>query len=156
MTRPEAAPYLTDVVQALSIVGQLLITGRIAQRLGVGVLLVAVPAITVLGFLWLALAPMFAVLAVVMVARRAGEYAFVRPAREMLYTPLPAEAKYKAKNFNDTVVYRGADAVNGWVKTAIDLIASQPAVAMVIGAVIAMSWGATGAWLARAHARIDR
>lgn len=144
------------VVQALSIVAQLLITGRIAQRLGVGVLLVAVPAITVLGFLWLALAPMFAVLAVVMVARRAGEYAFVRPAREMLYTPLPAEAKYKAKNFNDTVVYRGADAVSGWVKTAIDLVASQPAVAMVIGAVIAMSWGATGAWLTRAHARIDR
>ena len=80
-------------------------------------LLVAVPLVTVLGFLWLALAPTFAVLAVVMVVRRFGEYAFVRPGREMLFTVVPTEAKYKAKNFIDTVVYRGADAVSAWAKT---------------------------------------
>ena len=72
------------------------------QRLGLGVLLVAVPVVTMLGFLWLAFAPTFAVLAVVMVVRRFGEYAFVRPGREMLFTVVPTEAKYKAKNFIDT------------------------------------------------------
>lgn len=141
------------VVQTLAILSQLFITGRIAQKLGVGVLLVAVPLVVAAGFLWLAFAPVFAVLAVVMVVRRAGEYAFVRPAREMLYTSLSAEAKYKAKNFNDTVVYRAADAASGWLKTAVDLLAQHPAAALLLGSGVALAWGATGGALARAHRR---
>ncbi len=143
------------VVQALSLLAQLFITGRIAQKLGLGVLLVGVPLVMAAGFLWLALAPTFAVFVVVMVARRAGEYAFVRPGREMLYTAVSPEAKYKAKNFNDTVVYRGADAVSAWVKSGIDLIATHPAMAMLIGTGIALAWAATGGALARAHRRIE-
>lgn len=147
---------LIDVaVQGLAILAQLFLTGRIAQRLGVGVLLTAVPLLLVAGFLWLALAPVFAVFVVVMVARRAGEYALVRPGREMLYTVLPAEQKYKAKNFNDTVVYRGADALSGWIKRGVDLIAEQPGLALGIGAGIALAWAATGAWLARWHSRLE-
>lgn len=142
------------VVQALSLLAQLFVTGRIAQRLGLGVLLVGVPLVMAAGFLWLALAPTFAVFVVVMVARRAGEYAFVRPGREMLYTAVSPEAKYKAKNFNDTVVYRGADAVSAWVKSGIDLIASHPAAVMVIGSVVALVWAVNGAALARTHRRI--
>jgi AAA family ATP:ADP antiporter len=146
---------IDTIVQTLSILSQLLITGRIARKLGVGVLLVAVPLIAATGFLWLAFAPTFAVLAVVMVARRAGEYAFVRPGREMLYTVVQPEAKYKAKNFNDTVVYRGADAVSGWVKAGIDMVAQQPTIAMLIGAAIALAWGLNGGALARAQRRIE-
>jgi AAA family ATP:ADP antiporter len=144
------------IVQALAIVSQLFITGRLAQRLGVGVLLVVVPLLTVVGFAWLALAPTFAVLAIVMVVRRSGEYAFVRPGREMLYTPLSAEAKYKAKNFNDTVVYRGADAVSGWVKTGVDMLAQHPAGAMVLGAVVAACWMLTGMSLAGRYRALER
>ena len=147
---------IDTVVQALAILSQLFITGRVAKSLGVGVLLVAVPLVMAAGFLWLAFAPVFAVLVVVMVVRRAGQYAFVRPGREMLYTVVPPEAKYKAKNFNDTVVYRGADAVSGWVKAGIDIVAQQPAVAMVVGAGMALAWAANGAWLARAERRISR
>ena len=66
------------------------ITGRIAQRLGVRILLAAVPALVCLGFIGLALAPTFAVLAAVMIVRRVGEYAFVRPGREMLFFELKA------------------------------------------------------------------
>ncbi|MBV7486058.1 NTP/NDP exchange transporter [Bordetella sp. BOR01] len=143
------------VVQGLAILTQVFLTGRIAQRLGVGVLLTVVPLLLVAGFLWLALAPVFAVFVVVMVARRAGEYALVRPGREMLYTVLPAEQKYKAKNFNDTVVYRGGDALSGWVKRGVDLIADQPTLALGIGAGIALAWAATGAWLARWHGRLE-
>jgi len=144
------------IVQSLAVVTQLFFTGRIAQRLGVGVLLVAVPLLVAGGFVWLAFAPTFAVLAAVMIARRAGEYALVRPGREMLFTVVPAEAKYKAKNFIDTVVYRGADAVSGWLKTVTDLLAQQPAVAAIVGAAIALAWAATGAWLARAQRRLDQ
>lgn len=145
---------IDTIVQSLAILSQLFLTGRIAQRLGIGVLLVAVPVVAMFGFLWLALAPTFAVLAIVMVVRRAGEYAFVRPGREMLWTAVAPEAKYKAKNFVDTVVYRGADAVSAWAKAGVDLLAQQPAIAALLGAAIALLWAFNGAALARAHKRM--
>lgn len=139
-------------VQTLAILSQLFLTGRIATRLGLGVLLAGVPLMVASGFVLLALHPVFATLAFVMIARRAGEYAFVRPGREMLYTVVQPEDKYKAKNFNDTVVYRGADALAGWTKSGIDAISSHPAAAMLLGAAVALVWAANGAWLARRHA----
>jgi len=144
---------IDTVVQALAIVTQVFLTGRIAQKLGVGVLLVAVPLVMAAGFLWLAMAPVFAVFVVVMVARRAGEYALVRPGREMLYTVVPAEQKYKAKNFIDTAVYRGGDALSAWVKRGLDLLGEHPALAMVIGAGVALAWAGTGLALGRAQRR---
>lgn len=140
---------IDTVVQTLTLVIQVFLTGRIASRLGIGALLVAVPLIMAAGFLWLAFAPVFAVLAVIMVVRRVGEYALVRPGREMLYTVVDPEEQYKAKNFIDTVVYRGGDAVGGWIKRALDVLAEVPAVAMVIGALVAAGWAVTGAWLGR-------
>jgi AAA family ATP:ADP antiporter len=151
--RTQVFGTIDTVVQALSIGAQLFVTGHVARRLGVGVLLVAVPILVAVGFLALSIAPVFLVLAVVMIVRRAGEYAFVRPGREMLQGVLSPEAKYKAKNFNDTVVYRGGDAVSGWVKNGIDALASHPAAAMLIGAVLSVVWAVTGGVLARAHKR---
>lgn len=147
---------IDTVVQALAILTQLFFTGRIARRMGVGVLLAAVPLVMVAGFLWLALAPVFAVFVVVMVVRRAGEYALVRPGREMLYTVLPAEQKYRAKNFIDTVVYRGGDALSGWVKRGLDVLGEHPQLAMLIGAGIALGWAATGGWLGRRQRRLEQ
>ena len=147
---------IDTVVQALAILTQLFFTGRIARRMGVGVLLVAVPLVMVAGFLWLALAPVFAVFVVGMVVRRAGEYALVRPGREMLYTVLPAEQKYRAKNFIDTVVYRGGDALSGWVKRGLDVLGEHPQLAMLIGAGIALGWAATGGWLGRRQRRLEQ
>ncbi|MBS0660910.1 MAG: MFS transporter [Verrucomicrobia bacterium] len=143
-------------VQALSIVGQFFITGHVARRLGLGVLLVGVPLVMVGGFVALAIAPTFAVFVVIMVVRRAGEYAFIRPGREMLYTVIGTEQKYKAKSFIDTVVYRGGDAVSGWVKAGFDAVTSNPTAAMLVGGVLALIWAGSGAWLARAQERHAR
>jgi AAA family ATP:ADP antiporter len=145
---------LDFVVQALAIMTQLFFTGRIVRRLGLAVLLATVPLVMALGFLWLALAPTFAVFALVMVTRRAGEYALARPGREMLFTVVAPEAKYKAKNVIDTAVYRGADAVSGWVKAGIDAAASHPAVVYVVGAGLALLWAWTGLSLARRHKKM--
>src|SRR5690606_19418837 len=112
-TQTQVFGAIDAAVQALSLFIQAFVTGRLAKRLGVGVLLVSVPVAMAVGFVALAAAPLFAVFVVVMVIRRVGEYALVRPGREMLYAVLPAEQKYKAKNFIDTVVYRGGDAVSG-------------------------------------------
>src|SRR5690606_13217249 len=103
------------VVQASTIVIQIFLTGQLARRLGVTVLLVAVPLAMVIGFGVLSFIATFPVLVAVMVARRVGEYALVRPGREMLFAPLDTETKYKAKNAIDTFVYRGGDAVSAWL-----------------------------------------
>ncbi|UQY36286.1 MFS transporter [Pseudomonas fulva] len=135
------------VVQAGALLAQLFITGRVAQRLGVRSLLAAVPMLMGVGFVALALAPTFAVLAGLMIVRRIGEYAFVRPGREMLFAPLDAESKYKAKNFIDTVVYRGGDALSGWAKSLIDLLGYGVALIALVGAICAALWGLLGWYL---------
>lgn len=146
---------IDTVVQTLAILTQIFFTGRIAQKLGVAVLLVGVPLVMAAGFLWLAWAPVFAVFVVVMVIRRAGEYALVRPGREMLYTVLDPEQKYKAKNFIDTVVYRGGDAVAGWVKRGLDVLGEHPQLAMLIGVALALLWAASGGWLGRRRRNLE-
>ncbi len=140
---------LDFTVQALSLLAQILIAGRIAQRFGVAALLAAVPALVCIGFLALALSPTFAVLAVVMVVRRVGEYAFVRPGREMLFAPLDAQTKYKAKNFIDTVVYRAGDAASAWVKTLLDTLGAGVVLVAFAGALCAVVWSALGWYLGR-------
>jgi AAA family ATP:ADP antiporter len=137
------------VVQAGALTAQLFISGRVAQRLGVRVLLAAVPALVCLGFIGLALLPTFAVLAALMIVRRIGEYAFVRPGREMLFAPLDAESKYKAKNFIDTVVYRGGDALSGWAKAGLDALGQGAWLVALVGALCAAFWGLLGWHLGR-------
>jgi AAA family ATP:ADP antiporter len=138
------------VVQAGALVAQLFVTGRIARRMGVRVLLVCVPLLVCVGFIGLALLPSFAMLAALMIVRRIGEYAFVRPGREMLFAPLDAESKYKAKNFIDTVVYRAGDAMSGWLKSLLDLLdllAQGAWLVALVGAASAALWGLLGWYL---------
>jgi len=141
------------IVQAGALLSQLFVTGRIAQTLGVRVLLAIVPLLMCVGFIGLALAPGFALLAALMIVRRIGEYAFVRPGREMLFAPLDAESKYKAKNFIDTVVYRAGDAISGWAKSLLDMLGQGAGLAALIGALCALLWGYLGWQLGR---RADR
>ncbi|MBY4896018.1 NTP/NDP exchange transporter [Cupriavidus sp. AU9028] len=143
------------IVQAGTILVQLFFSGQVARRYGVTVLLTAVPVAVAAGFVALAIWPVFGVLAVVMVLRRIGEYALVRPGREMLFTVVDAETKYKAKNAIDTTVYRAGDAVSAWVKTAIDALAGHPAVVALFGALLALFWGGLGLWLGRRHEGAD-
>ncbi len=102
-------------VNLLTLTLQIFLTSRIIAKLGLGWTLAAIPILLAAGFLALAIAPVLGVLLVVQVVRRAGNYAIMRPARETLYSVLSQEEKYKAKNFIDTVVYRGGDAVSAWV-----------------------------------------
>jgi AAA family ATP:ADP antiporter len=137
------------VVQSLTMVSQVFLTGRIAARFGVTTLLTMVPIIMVFGFLALAGSGVFAVFAVVMIVRRAGEYAFVRPGREMLWSPLDKETKYKAKNTIDVPVYRGADAVIAQANSAITAAGMSAVGVMFMGAAAAALWGVVGWWLGR-------
>jgi ATP:ADP antiporter, AAA family len=135
------------LVQAITVVAQLFVTGRVATRFGVTALLTAVPAIMVLGFLVLAGSTAFAVFVSIVIVRRAGEYAFVRPGREMLWSPLDKETKYKAKSTVDVPVYRGADYVVAQAQNAISSAGMSASGVMVIAAGVAALWGVVGWWL---------
>lgn len=107
------------IVNGLTLITQLFVTGRMLRWLGIGLSLAFLPLISVIGFGILGVAPVLAVLVVLQVLRRAGNYAIQRPAREVLYTILSRTDKYKAKNFNDTFVYRVGDQVGAWSYTFI-------------------------------------
>lgn len=102
-------------VNTLTIIIQIFLTGRIVAKIGLSGTLALIPLFLAAGFLALGMAPVLSLLLVLQVARRAGNYAIMRPAREMLYVVLDKEEKYKAKSFIDTVVYRGGDAISAWV-----------------------------------------
>ena len=142
------------IVQSLTIGSQLLITGRIAARRGLGVLLAMVPTAMIGGFLVLAGWHTFPVLAVIFVARRFGEYAFVRPGREMLWAPLDPESKYKAKNIVDVMVYRGADALAAQIQVAIGWAGFGPQVLALYGSGLAVAWAINGWLLGKRYDRL--
>ena len=137
------------IVQTLTVICQVFLTGRIASKLGLTTLLVIVPVVMIGGFLTLAASGTLMVLLVVFVARRVGEYAFVRPAREMLFSRVDNETKYKAKNVIDVPVYRGADALSAQVKNLIEGAGMTPAHVAVIGAGLAGAWLLNGWYLGR-------
>ena len=149
--RTQMFALLDVVVQSLTIFSQLFLTGRIATRLGVGALLTAVPLVLVFGFLMLLAFNVFGMIALLLVMRRWGEYAFIRPGREMLWSALDTESKYKAKSFIDAPVYRAADFVGAQAKTALDASGASPASVAVVGAGLAALWALNGWWLGRRH-----
>ena len=137
------------IVQGLTIVCQLFLTGRIASRLGLTVLLAIVPVAMIFGFLAFALVGTFAVLAVLIISRRVGEYAFVRPGREILFSRVDNETKYKAKNVIDVPVYRASDAITAQVSTALEGGALGITAVALIGAAVSTAWAINGWWLGR-------
>ena len=147
--RTEVFAGIDLVVQALTVLSQVFITGRIASRLGVRTLLALVPAAMVAGFLCLAAFDAFGVVAAAIILRRWGEYAFVRPGREMLFAGLDTERKYKAKSFLDVPVYRAADWAGAQAKTAIEAAGATPGTVALLGAAVAAAWAVNGWMLGR-------
>jgi AAA family ATP:ADP antiporter len=142
--RTEVFATIDFVVQSLTIVSQLFLTGWIASRLGVRALLTFVPVLMVLGFAMLSVVNVFGTIAALLVARRWGEYSFIRPGREMLWSSLDTETKYKAKSFIDVPVYRAADYVGAQAKTFIEAIGTSPGATALIGAAVAAAWAVVG------------
>ena len=147
--RTQVFSRIDYAVQALTIGFQFFVTGRVAQRFGVVALLTIVPLLMVAGFLGLAISGTFAVLVGAMVARRVGEYAFIRPGREMLYSVVDTETKYKAKSFNDVPVYRGGDALSAQVQGLLKDGGVAASSIALLGACIAALWAFTGWRLGR-------
>ncbi len=138
------------IVNVLTFVIAMFGTGRLVTRFGMPTTLALVPLFVVGGMLILATTPIITVILALQVIRRAGNYAITRPAREMLFTAVDRETRFKAKPVIDIVVYRGGDMLNAWAFTALTMGfgLSLGAVAMV-GALIATIWALVGVYLGK-------
>ncbi|HMS84015.1 MAG TPA: MFS transporter [Nitrospira sp.] len=128
---------------------QVFITRRLIHRFGLVAALLFLPAISLVGFLWIAFWPSLVVYVVFSVFRRVGEYALSKPAREVLFTVVSREEKYKAKNFIDTAISRGGDASTGWLVTGIKALGATTSHLALALVPLMLVW----AWLATVLAR---
>lgn len=128
-------------VGLLTLATQVFATGRLLKRFGTGVAAGALPAVYIVGFATLALAPGLVVVAVFQVVQRWMNFAVANPARQVFFTVVDREEKYKAKNLIDVVIYRGSDALYGW------MFDSLQALGLKLGAVALFALPVVSAWL---------
>jgi len=128
-------------VGLLTLATQVFATGRLLKRFGTGATAAALPAVYIAGFAALALAPTLMVVVVVQVAQRWMNFAIANPARQVFFTVVRREEKYKAKNLIDVVIYRGSDALYAWV------FDSLQAIGLKLGAIALCALPVVGGWL---------
>jgi AAA family ATP:ADP antiporter len=136
-------------VNTLTLLLQIFLTGRLMKFLGVTVTLLFMPVLSLFGFAAMGLAPVLTVLAVFQVARRASTFAFMRPAREVLFTVLRREDKYKAKSFIDTFGYRCGDQFGAWSYGGMQALGLGLSTISYIAVPVVACWCALGIWLGR-------
>jgi AAA family ATP:ADP antiporter len=140
---------LDQSVNILTIVVQIFLTGRLLKWLGVGLTLAMLPLINIIGFTAMGVMPIIWLLAVFQTLRRASDYAVARPSREVLYTVLRREDKYKAKNFIDTFVYRMGDQIGVWAYPLLTWVGLGFTGISFVAAPLAALWGILSLWLGR-------
>ncbi|MEM9384949.1 MAG: MFS transporter [Pseudomonadota bacterium] len=158
-TRVERTQILGGIswlVNTLTFACALLVTGRLVRRCGMAVTLACLPVTLVVAMAALAFAPLIVLLLAADVARRVGNYAVTRPAREMLFTQVSADQRFKAKPVLDVVVYRGGDAISGSAFALLSegLALSLGAIAL-IGSAAAALWAWVGMDLGRRYGRME-
>jgi ATP:ADP antiporter, AAA family len=128
-------------VSLLSLATQVFATGQFLKRFGTGIAAGALPAVYVVGFIAIALSPTLMVVLAVQVFQRWMNFAIANPARQVFFTVLDREEKYKAKNLIDVVVYRGSDALYAWMYEALG------ALGLKLGAIALVAWPVVAGWL---------
>lgn len=141
-------------VNVLTLIVQLFFTGRIVRWLGIGITLALLPALTLFGFAALVFIPALSSLVIFQILRRSSDYAIARPTREVLYTVVPREDRYKAKSFIDTVVYRGGDQVGAWTYAGFAAIGLGTSAIAIVAVVLAAIWFLTGLWLGKSQEKL--
>jgi AAA family ATP:ADP antiporter len=138
-------------VNVVALLTGALATGRLVRWLGLGAALALVPALSAAGFALVAGWPTFWVLAAFQGLRRAASYAVERPAREVLFTVVTREERYKSKAFIDTVVYRAGDAGSAWLARGLAAAGAGVAGSLLFAAPIGLAGVGLALWLARAE-----
>jgi AAA family ATP:ADP antiporter len=140
-------------INGLSFIGQLLMVKHAVKKLGIGWTLSLLPILSIVGFVLLAFNPTFVIIAAFQVIRRSLGFGFSKPTSDMLYSVVSPEAKYKAKNFIDTTVYRGWDVVSTWTIRSIGSIGLSGVALVCVP--IAVIWMLIVRWIGREYRRRD-
>ena len=140
------------IVNVLAIVTAIFLTGRITTRFGMPTTLALIPVLMVLGWLVVAISPILLFLIGLQIIRRAGNYAITKPGREMLFTLVDNEARYKVKPVIDIVVYRGGDMLTAWFYTFLTATLGLGLSGVsIIAATAASLWALTGLYLGKKY-----
>ena len=144
-------------VNTLTLLTQLFLTSRIISALGVALTLSILPLFSLLGFAWLGIMPTIAAIVGLQVTRRATNFSLARPTREVLYTVLSREDKYKAKSFIDTAVYRVGDQIGAWSYSGLVALGlALSGIALYVAVPVSAVWLANAYWLGRRQERLAR
>jgi AAA family ATP:ADP antiporter len=138
-------------VNLLSLATQVFLTGQVLKRFGTGVAAGALPGVYVVGFAALFVAPTLAVVVTLQVVQRWMNFAIANPARQVFFTVLSREEKYKAKNLIDVVIYRGSDALYGWVFDSLQGLGLKLGVIALCMVPVAAGWLVLSTALGRAQ-----
>jgi len=136
-------------VNVITLVGQGFIVAHVIRRLGMAWSLALVPIISMAGFVALGVFPTLTVLVVVQILYRSLRYAVAKPTREVLFTVVDREEKYKSKAFIDAAVYRGGDLINGWIYAGLAALGLTVGAIALVAAPVALLWALTGLQLGR-------
>jgi len=140
-------------VNALAILLQILVTGPLIRRAGVGGALAVVAAAATAGVAFLGIAPALATVVALQILHRASHFAVGRPARETLFVSLDAETRYKAKDFIDTAVYRGSDAASAWLLALMRSHGAGVSATAWLSVPVGVIWTGVSYWLGRSGDR---
>lgn len=138
-------------VQLITIVAQIFISGRVIKWIGVGMTLAILPIMSIIGFGALGMYTSLSLFVAFNVLRRAGNYAFANPGREVLFTVISPEDKYKAKNFIDTFVYRSGDQIGAWSYAGLSALGLAVSSISLMAVPMSAVWLAVALWLGRRH-----
>src|SRR5256714_14107854 len=136
-------------INSITVLIQIFLTGRLLKWFGVGFTLVALPFISMIGFAAMGVAASLAMLAIFQVVRRAAAYALMRPSREILFTVLKREDKYKVKSVTDTLGYRTGDQLGSWSYHGLQGLGLALGAISWIAVPVTAGWCVLSIWLAR-------
>ncbi|ODS54294.1 MAG: MFS transporter [Acidobacteria bacterium SCN 69-37] len=154
VARTEFFAQLNLIINVIALFVQMLLTGRIVRWAGIPATLAILPAMTIVGFILVGVMPTIAVIVAFQVLRRAGEFALARPAREILFTTVSQEEKYKAKSLIDTFVYRLGDQVGAWSYTLMAALGMGIAGIAWAAVPISIVWLVNGWYIGRQQERM--
>jgi AAA family ATP:ADP antiporter len=142
------------LVNVLTLGVQLFLTDRLLRGLGVALTLTLLPALSMLGFTALGLVPTVAIIVLFQVLRRTSNFAVARPTREVLFTVISREDKYKAKSFIDTVIYRSGDQVGAWSYALLSGLGLSLTGIALAAVPLSVVWLLNSFWLGREQGRL--
>ncbi len=142
------------VVNVLTFLTQVTVTSRVISRFGLGAALVVLPVASAIGFGMIGLMPILTIYIFFTIVRRVGEYALAKPSREVLFTVVSREEKYKAKSFIDTAVSRGGDAMTGWIVNGVKMLGITAGQMVWVLIPLTLLWGWVGWFLARQEEKL--